>query len=327
MSTVIAVYDTLSERKNRLESEIGVSQVDAERSAKALETYARLEREANIAEATYTVLIEQVKAQSMMAGYRPSNSEIYEYASTSINPSAPKRKLILALGAVLGLLLGSAFALLMARFKDVFYSRKTLIASTRARLNANNRSLRSLQKKNLKETDLQLKKKPRPILYNFMVEIHKSGSSQVVVTSSRTKMMSSKVAQALALQMRSDEISIAIIDFSKKAQKLSSDARQTSVGPFKVIENEGKVSVLNSEHDLNGIELIKQKNFLENIQSLNSEFDLVFLCADNDDAISLLRALEGQDIFHLTIAKVKSTKVKTLHIMQTLLPIRGLLHD
>ena len=57
------------------------------RSAQAgLETYAKLEREAKIAEATYTVLIEQVKAQSMIAGFRPDNTEVYEYAS-AINKS------------------------------------------------------------------------------------------------------------------------------------------------------------------------------------------------------------------------------------------------
>ena len=54
-SSVDAVFDTLTERKNRLQSQINASQIDAERSGLALETYAKLEREAKIAEATYTV--------------------------------------------------------------------------------------------------------------------------------------------------------------------------------------------------------------------------------------------------------------------------------
>ena len=93
-SSVDAVFDTLTERKNRLQSQINASQIDAERSGLALETYAKLEREAKIAEAAYTVMIEQVKAQSMASGYRPNRTEVYEYASPSISPSAPKRSLI-----------------------------------------------------------------------------------------------------------------------------------------------------------------------------------------------------------------------------------------
>ena len=113
-SSVGAVFDTLTERKSRLQSQINASQIDAERSGLALETYAKLEREAKIAEATYTVMIEQVKAQSMASGYRPDRTEVYEYASPSISPSAPKRSLILALGAVLGLFVGAALSLALA---------------------------------------------------------------------------------------------------------------------------------------------------------------------------------------------------------------------
>jgi len=102
-SSVDAVFDTLLDRKNRLRSQISVSQSNAARSSLTLETYAKLQRNAKIAEATYTVLIEQVKAQSMIAGYKPDNSMIFEYASPSINPSAPNRNLILALGAALGI--------------------------------------------------------------------------------------------------------------------------------------------------------------------------------------------------------------------------------
>ena len=72
-----AVFDTLTERKKRLQSQINASQIDAERSGLALETYAKLEREAKVAEATYTVMIEQVKAQSMASGYRPDKTEVY----------------------------------------------------------------------------------------------------------------------------------------------------------------------------------------------------------------------------------------------------------
>ena len=43
-----------------------------------VEELAKLTREAKIAEATYTVLIEQVKAQSLVAGFKPDTFKIYE---------------------------------------------------------------------------------------------------------------------------------------------------------------------------------------------------------------------------------------------------------
>ena len=75
------------------------------------------------------------------------------------------------------------------------------------------------------------------------------------------------------------------------------------------------------------MELLSQKDFWENTKSLGSTFDLVFLCADNADAISLLSALEGQKIFHITLARTKKTKSANLMHMHSLLPIQGLLHE
>jgi hypothetical protein len=75
------------------------------------------------------------------------------------------------------------------------------------------------------------------------------------------------------------------------------------------------------------MELLGQRGFWESIQSLKSTFDLVFLSADNGDAISLLSALEGQKMFHITLARTKKTKSSTLTQMRLRLPIQGLLYD
>jgi hypothetical protein len=75
------------------------------------------------------------------------------------------------------------------------------------------------------------------------------------------------------------------------------------------------------------MELLSQRDFYNNIKSINSTFDLVFLSADDGDAISLLRALEGQKTFHITLARTKKTKSATIAQMRALLPIQGLLYD
>ena len=127
--------------------------------------------------------------------------------------------------------------------------------------------------------------------------------------------------------MKSDTMKIAVIDFSSSAKKLDFDDEMLTVESFVISENAGLISVLRPDGDLTAMELLIQRGFCKNIQSLNSTFDLVFLCADNGDAITLLRALEGQKTFHITLARTKKTKSTTLTQMRSLLPIQGLLHD
>ena len=111
------------------------------------------------------------------------------------------------------------------------------------------------------------------------------------------------------------------------AKKLDTDDKRLSIGSFVVAESVEHLVVLRPDGDLNAMDMLSQKGFWENIQSLNSTFDLVFLCADNNNAISLLSALEGKKMFHITLAQTKKTKSATLTKMLSLLPIQGLLYD
>ena len=329
ISTVNAVLDTLSERKNMLISQIDASKVEAQRTSQALKIYGQLQREAKIAEATYTVLIEQVKAQSMMAGYRPSNSEIYEYASPAIGPTVGSRRIILALGASIGLLVGCILAITIAYFRGVFYSKKSLISSTQSRLNASGKALMTFRNKSLKEINKKIAKNPLPVLRDISVEIHKSGVTEAIFTSSRTRLKANEIAQVLALTMQSEDTKIAVIDFSNKKNKHTIDDNKVSqeTGLFDVRASEGHVSVLAPEKNIDTIELVKRKDFLKNLRSLNSNYDLIFLCANDKDINSLIRVLEGQKVFHLTSARIKKTRLNTILSMRALLPIQGLLYD
>ena len=327
LSSVKAVFDTLTERKSRLQSQINASQIDAERSSLALEKYAKLEREAKIAEATYTVLIEQVKAQSIVVGYRPDSSEVYEYATPSISLPTDQRNLIVALWTFLGLFGGVTLSIIMVLLRGVHYSKRSLINGVQARVSFSVKTLLLLRNKKLKDINTFLLKKPYSILRDMTVEVHKSGATQVVVTSSRAKMTGYDAALALASYMQSNTTKIAVINFSSKGNNIDIDMERTSFGSFVTAESENHITVLRPEGGLAAIELLKVKDFLQLIQSLNSTFDLLFLCADNADAISLLSALEGQKTFHITLAKTKHTKSTTLKQMRLLLPIQGLIYE
>jgi uncharacterized protein involved in exopolysaccharide biosynthesis len=326
-NSVDAVFETLSDRINRLQSDIDTLQKSAELSGQALETFAKLEREAKIAEATYTVLIEQVKAQSVAAGYQPNNTEVYEYASASTRPSTPKINQVLPMGAILGLIVGVILSFVMARIQDVYYSRKSLKAGAKARFTFNIRTLKNLRNKSLTNLNTMIVKKPYHILRDMAVEIHKSGTTQVVVTSSRSKLSADDTARALASFMQSDTMKVAVLNFSSRAKKLDVDYERLSIGSFVVTEHDGHVSILSPEDDLKTVELLSKKDFRESIDSLKSTFDLVFLSADNGVAISLLRALDEQKAFHITLARIRKTKSASLTQMRSRLQIQGLLHD
>ena len=98
IDTIDAVSATLNDRIKRLDVDISNIEENAQIYATSAEDLAKYTRDAKIAEATYTVLIEQVKSQSLAAGFQPETFKVFEYATPPLSPSSPKRNLVLALG-------------------------------------------------------------------------------------------------------------------------------------------------------------------------------------------------------------------------------------
>ena len=122
----------LKDRSKRLDVEIADNEENAKLYASSAEELAKLTRDAKIAEATFTVLTEQVKSQSLVAGFKPDTFKVFSYASPPLSPSSPKRNLILALGTVLGIFVGSAISLINALRRGVYYTRRSIISDTQS---------------------------------------------------------------------------------------------------------------------------------------------------------------------------------------------------
>ena len=133
LETVLNVKATLQDRIRGLNVEIAAIEENAKEFASNAEDLAKLTREMKIAEATFTVLTEQVKSQSLAAGFKPDTFKVFAYATPPLQPTSPKRNLILALGAVLGLFIGSAIGLINALRKGVFYTQSSVISLARPR--------------------------------------------------------------------------------------------------------------------------------------------------------------------------------------------------
>ena len=122
-ATTQAVSATLSDRMQRLIVEISDLESEAQAYASSAEVLAKLTREAKIAEATYRVLIEQVKSQSLAAGFQSDTFTVFEYATPPLQPSAPRTNLLVIFGATLGFLIGITPSMINSMRKGVFYTR------------------------------------------------------------------------------------------------------------------------------------------------------------------------------------------------------------
>ena len=118
IETIAAVSATLRDRIKRLDIEIANIEENAQIYATSAEDLAKYTRDAKIAEATYTVLIEQVKSQSLAAGFRPETFKVFEYATPPLAPSSPQINLMLATGAALGLFIGCSLALIISMRRE-----------------------------------------------------------------------------------------------------------------------------------------------------------------------------------------------------------------
>ena len=91
IEAVVAVSATLRDRIKRLDVDIANLEENAQIYATSAEDLAKYKRDAKIAEATYTVLIEQVKSQTLAAGFQPETFKVFEYATPPLAPSSPKK--------------------------------------------------------------------------------------------------------------------------------------------------------------------------------------------------------------------------------------------
>jgi uncharacterized protein involved in exopolysaccharide biosynthesis len=326
-SLVAAVLDTLSERKKRLEIKVLNSQIEAEKAAEVLEKYTALNRTLKISEATHAVLIEQVKTQNFISGHTPDNSKVFEYAAPSLQAVSPKRPLVLAIGTILGFFLGCGIVLVFAMYRKVYYTHKSIINSAKAELNIKSLSIASLRSKSLAKINYQLQKKSYTELKDLAVLIHRNKNTHVLFTSLNSRIKGSDIAKAISGYMHSDNLKIALIELSSQPIDVISNKKLVSINTFNIVENETSTSILQPNKEHRSIEFIGRRDFKDQISSLQTDFDFIFISADDASAISLANAYFNQEVTHISSVRIKRTKSEILITLRKLLPIQGLLYE
>jgi len=129
------VSNVLEDRLARIRLNLSQMRVEAEKNAVLAEQLEGLQLQLGIATATYQVLQEQVKKFSLQSGFEAQKVKIYQTATPPLIASKPNRKLIVALGGVLGVFVGCAIALLINMKKGILFSQNSIAASLSSTFN------------------------------------------------------------------------------------------------------------------------------------------------------------------------------------------------
>ena len=224
LTNVQNVSATLSDRISRLEVEISDLEGNAQDYATSAEEMAGLMREAKIAEATYTVLIEQVKSQALAAGFKPETFKVFEYATPPLSPSAPQRNLLILLGGTLGVFSGGFFAFIYAMRRGVYYTRSAIVQDVPKTLFLRSNSLFRLSKKPLDKVFHKLSTTNYIELDEASVDL--ANQKLIYILNVGGKSTAAGLAQMLSIQSASAGRSVALCNIVSDEREIK-DTDQT----------------------------------------------------------------------------------------------------
>lgn len=322
VETIKAISATLRDRMKRLDVNINNIEENAKIYATSAEGLAKLRRDAKIAEATYTVLIEQVKSQSLAAGFQPETFRVFEYATPPLGPSSPKRNLTLAMGASLGIFIGCALALFYAIFKGVYYTRSALISAADAKLALRSKSLRRLSRKSISDIIAYISKHRIIALDEAIMKL--ANKTIIYVLNSGGRTSASAAARLLATQSAQSGWRVLLCDTTGQIEKEIKEKTSTDESAFPIHNLNDNLSVITGA---TGSSFFTSKTFNTTIKGLTGRYDQIFICTNNRNSQLGLMALLGFAPGLVMISGLRKTKKSDLKNIKSRQTIDLLFHD
>ena len=322
IETIIAVSATLRDRIKRLDIEIKNIEDSAKIYATSAEDLAKFTRDAKIAEATYTVLIEQVKSQSLAAGFQPETFKVFEYATPPLVPSSPKRNLVLALSMMCGLIFGAGLALINSIRKGTYYTKKALMSDAQASIVLNSKSFTKVSRWSFSKINSFMSK--RRIMVVDEAEVNLADKKLVFLINCGGRPTSSGTARLLANQSSASGRKVIICDKTGQSEKQiengsindNHNSHITSVGET--------LDVLTGE---NSASFFTSSNFNSTIKKLISNYDQVYVCSNKNEAITALMALKQFDPSVVLLARLRTTRKTDIKKITSNQPINIMFYD
>ena len=308
-----ASLDVLTERVARSESRLAELNREAERYATSSEQLMILKRDAAVAEATYQVLIEQVKAQSLASGFEGETVRIYQFATPPIKASAPKKTLIAALGVVLGGFLGSALALVHAMRSGKFFTKSAITQAIDAKLDVSLSRLlkvKSLRKQKFEAAMLNLSSEVGFV--DLMIEANKQSVRPVLIAALTRGVSGLPLGLAIADNV-SEAKSVGLIILSDVLPEGIAAAKSTSNDIWDTFEWSEKIDLLKLKAK-SGIDLARALS--EQIEG--SFYDRIVITVSGELSASVARALPECEVYTVVISQPgKTTRHEVERMRQT----------
>ena len=319
---IYAVSATLNDRSKRLTMDIASIEENAQIYATSAEDLAKYTRDAKIAEATYTVLIEQVKSQSLAAGFQPETFKVFEYATPPLAPSSPKRNLVLALGAVFGLFIGCALSLLNSIRKSVYYTKSALLSDANADLALRSKPIRRLARKTI--LDIAAKPSSRQLTVLNEADLKLAPKNIIYVINSGGKLTASNASRLLATQSAQSGRNVLLYDTTGQVEKEIKEKTTIEDSPLPIHNINENLSVMAGTV---GSSFFTSKTFNTTIKDLANRFDQVFICTTpGNTQLGLMALLEFAPSL-VMISGLRKTKKSDIKDIKSRLPIDLLLYD
>ena len=297
------VGSTLSNRLTRLDVELAELSGRAADTAEQVEELADLKRKATIAEATYRVMIEQVKAQTLSAGYKPETFKVYQYAVPPIVPSAPKRSLIVALGLVLGLFFGAAMALILGLRRGVHFSATALERHIDADMSLSVKRLRRLSRLPLDVIQTRLQDRSLVDLEEATIQL--ANEKLIIVTSLRARVQGAGVARLLAASAAKSGKRVLLCDTSWQSVGSQGNTLENDYETLTVIEG---VDVIFPGSKNKSSNIFARSDFISALKTKIANYDQVIVTGRDELALSSVRSLSALEPAHVLSARVGGTK-------------------
>ena len=274
IDTIEAVSTTLRDRVNRLDINIKTIEENAKIYATSAEDLAKLNRQAKIAEATYKVLIEQVKSQSLAAGFQPETFKVFEYATPPLVASFPNRKRFLVIGTILGVFVGCALALINSIRSGYYFTRTNLISDVNAELSLQLKPIKSLSRKSVSKIFSFISKNRITVLDE--VEVKLANKKLIFVFNSRGRVNAASAARLFALQSAQSGRNVVLCDTTGELETETKGKSNNHPSGLPIVNLDEKINVMT---ETKGPAFFTSTQLRSTIENLTTHFDQVFICA------------------------------------------------
>lgn len=297
---------TLTDRIARIQRSIDDLMEEAELYASSTEQLAGLQREATVAEATYNVLIEQVKAQSLIAGYQGKVASFYQSATPPNRATSPKKKLVVALALVLGLMVGAMISFVSAFRGGKLYTASSIFEASGASMFFKTKSFR----KSLPHDAVSFARVMSSLSDAGLIELQIAQSMHpskaVVLCATAPTLPSLSVGLWMALLHNKASKKVALLTLGEKLPSFLQNISRSIGDYMDVIDFEGIDIIIPKNAAMAGSALTSPE-LHELIAQQDTRYDVVVVCASSEHASNVVRAFARYNPFVVVLSKAGAT--------------------